>query len=297
MSKEFVACLPDWTVRKCGSRELPGDWPETQIWTDEQGSLILSRVDDDANERYRLRLSNQISVDIRFDELLVCEHSVSSPVAQPTREHFLIDQVLPRILGHQGRLVLHAAAVRVGDQAILLLGTSGSGKSTLAASFHSAGYALLGDDALIVSWSTAVADVRAVYPSLRLFPDSIEALFSDAVATASVAHYTPKRRVSVPLKDGGEDRALPIRALFVLGPHSRDSTVLVKRRSVAQACMALIENSFVLDPTDTSRAPSRLRDASKLAGEVPAFDLCYPRAYSALPDVQAAILAALDGSA
>lgn len=296
MSKEFAACLPDWTVRKCELDQVAAERPENQIWTDEHGSLILSRVDD-ASERFRLRLSSQLSVDISFEERLVCEHPVSSSVEHPAREHFLIDQVLPRILGHQGRLVLHAAAVRVGDQTILLLGKSGSGKSTLAASFDSAGCALLGDDALIVSWPKSIAEVRAVYPSLRLFPDSIDALFAGGVATASVAHYTSKLRVSVPLRDGGESGAFPIRALFVLCPPSRDPAVVVKRKSIAEACMALVENSFLLDPTDTDRAPGRLHDTSRLAGEVPAFDLYYPRAYSRLADVRAAILDAMDGSA
>ncbi len=295
MSKEFATCLPDWTVRQCGLDQQPAERPKNPIWTDEHGSLVLSRVDNGRNGRYRLELADQMSVDICFDELLVCDHSVRSSVPEPAREHFLIDQVLPRILGQQGKLVLHAAAVRVGDQTILLLGKSGSGKSTLAASFHSAGYALLGDDALVVDWTTTTAGVRAVYPSLRLFPDSIEALFMDGFATASVAHYTPKRRVSVPLKNGGETGALPIRALFVLCPPSQNSAVLVKRKTVAQTCMALVENSFVLDPTDTDRAPGRLHAASRLASEVPAFDLCYPRAYSSLPDVRAAILDSLDG--
>ena len=293
MSKEFTACLPNWTVHKCGSGQPQTLGPETTIWTDEHGSLILSKVDNGPSDRYRLRLSNEISVDISFDELLVCHHSTSGSVAGPAHEHFLIDQVLPRILGQQGQLVLHAAAVKVGDATVLLLGKSGSGKSTLAASFHGAGHALLGDDALIVSWPTQMANASAVYPSLRLFPDSIEAVFADDVVTASVAHYTHKLRVSVPLKDGGESGALPIRALFVLSPYSRE-TVLIERKSIAEACMALVENSFVLDPTDTDRAAGRLRDASRLAGEIPAFDLCYPRAYSRLADVQAAIFEALD---
>jgi hypothetical protein len=279
------------------SNELPVGELEIPIWNDEQGSLMLSRIEDSDDERFRLRLADQLSVDISFGEQLVFEHSVSSSVTHSTQQHFLIDQVLPRILGHKGNLVLHAAAIRLGDGAFLLLGKSGSGKSSLAASFERAGYSLLGDDALVVSWLGQSAHARAVYPSLRLFPDSIDALCLQGTPTASVAHYTPKLRVSVPLKDGGDSSALPIRAFFVIGAPSPNSEILVQRRSIADACMALVENSFVLDPTDTSRAPRRLHEASKLAREVPAFDLYYPRAYSRLADVQAAILEALDQAA
>ena len=298
MSKEFAASLPDWTVRRSeSSKELLVEELETPIWNDEQGSLALSRIEDSGNERFRLRFADQISVDINFGERLVCEHAASASVTHSTQQHFLIDQVLPRILGHKGKLVLHAAAIRIGGEAVLLLGKSGYGKSSLAASFERAGYALLGDDALVVSWRGQIADAQAVYPSLRLFPDSIHALFSEDIPTASVAHYTPKLRVSVPLKDKVESGALPIRALFALGAPSPYSDVQVSRKSIADTCMALVENSFVLDPTDKSRAPARLHDASALAREVPAFDLSYPRAYSRLPDVQAAILDALDRAA
>ena len=258
---------------------------------------MLSRIEDSDDERFRLRLADQLSVDISFGEQLVCEHPASASVTHSTQQHFLIDQVLPRILGHEGNMVLHAAAIRLGDGAVLLLGKSGSGKSSLAASFERTGYALLGDDALVVSWRGQSAHARAVYPSLRLFPDSIDALFSGGVPTASVAHYTPKLRVSVPLKDEGERSALPIRAIFVLGAPSPNSEVQINQKSIADACMALVENSFLLDPTDKSRAPARLHDASALAREVPAFDLSYPRAYSRLADVRAAILEALDQAA
>ena len=238
MSKEFAACLPDWTVRRSElSKELSDGELEIPIWIDELGFLTLSKIEDSGDERFRLRLADQLSVDISFGDKMVCEHAGSASVTNSTQQHFLIDQVLPRILGHKGRLVLHAAAIRIGGEAVLLLGKSGSGKSSLAASFEREGYALLGDDALVVSWHGQIALARAVYPSLRLFPDSIHALFSEGVPTASVAHYTPKLRVSVPLKDQGESSALPIRAIFVLEAPSPNSEIAVNRKSIADACM------------------------------------------------------------
>ena len=294
VAEELQRNLPDWTFREVDPEGSSAIEAETLIWVDDQGLLALSRIADRPNDRYFLRFSDQIVVNICFDKLLLLERSLDPGVPPSTRQHFLADQVLPRILGHQGSLVLHAGAVRIGEEAILLLGKSGSGKSSLAASFEREGYALLGDDALVVSWHGQIAHARAVYPSLRLFPDSIHALFSEGVPTASVAHYTPKLRVSVPLKDQGESSALPIRAIFVLEAPSPNSEIAVNRKSIADACMSFVESSFVLDPTDKSRAPARLHDASALAREVPAFDLCYPRAYSRLAEVRTAILGALD---
>src|SRR5262245_25522327 len=69
--------------------------------------------------------------------------------ARETIEHLLIDQVLPRVLAHRGRLVLHAGGVRTPFGAIAFLGESGAGKSTLCSAMNRAGHRLLGDDGLV----------------------------------------------------------------------------------------------------------------------------------------------------
>jgi len=291
-----LACwLPGWILRREEAgpdlRERVGEIP---IWIDEPGILTVFSSGNGDEPRYILQFSDEIAVELRIRERIIIERPLRPGVPRSTCNHFLADQVLPRILGHNGDLVLHAAAVRIGGDAIVLLGKSGWGKSTLAASFEQMGFPLLGDDALVVSWDGDMPCVRTVYPSLRLYPDSIAALFAAGVPTTTIAHYTPKLRVSVPLKEGEECYALPIRALFALGAPSRVSELVVKPKSISKACMALVENSFVLDPTDTGRATSRLREASRLAGQVPAFDLCYPRTYSRLADVRTAIFEAVD---
>jgi hypothetical protein len=298
VSETLERCLPDWALQRAHPGEgFTNAESEIPVWVDEEGLLSLAKLDGHLKGRYRLRFSNQIVIDVRFDERVVLEWPQDPSVPPSTREHFIADQVLPRILGQQGRLVLHAGVVRIGDQAVLLLGKSGSGKSTLGASFGKAGLRLLGDDALIVSWRDGMPCASAVYPSLRLFPDSIDALFPTPVPTDEVAHYTPKLRVRVPLAEFDEASALPIRAVFVLSKPDPEQGIGVHRKSIADACMAFVENSFVLDPMDTERASLRLHSASVLASQVPAFDLTYPRAYCRLGDVRSAISDALDQSA
>nr|WP_283938444.1 hypothetical protein [Sphingomonas alba] len=286
--------LPGWSLRRENAdTDLAKHLIQDPAWIDEPGLLHVFAICHDREPRYYLRFCDEIGVDVRFGSRTIVEHALRPDIPQSTRDHFLADQVLPRILGHSGALVLHAAAVRIGNGAVLLLGKSGSGKSTLAASFAQAGHGLLGDDALIISWRGQVPLARTVYPSLRLFPDSLGALFAEETLTTSVAHYTPKLRVNVPLKDLDESGRLPVHAMFALGTASRDNEILIRPKTIANGCMTLIENSFVLDPTDPGRAPSRLEAASRLSGQVPTFDLYYPRAYSWLPDVRAAMVEAL----
>jgi hypothetical protein len=198
-------------------------------------------------------------------------------------DHVIYDQMLPRILSHEGRLVLHGGGIAIGDKAIAILASTGSGKSTLSASLQSVGHGLLGDDALIVGGNT-FPTIRAVYPSLRLLSDSVSHLFGDAAETRKMAHYSAKRHVTV----NASDATAPISLLLFLAPP--EPTISLRPMSVAQTCMALIANSFALDPTDKVWATANMRRASALAAAVPAYALAYPRDYAALPAVHDAIL-------
>jgi hypothetical protein len=207
--------------------------------------------------------------------------------SEPSIRHLLGDQILPRILAHQGALVLHAAAAENDRGMVLFVGLSGSGKSTLAASLHNNGYRLVGDDAILVSAGGERALGRAVYRSLRLFPDSVEALVAGDAHVTGVATYTAKRNVIFP-DDDRSNQPVPIRAAFLLDPTPRDH-ILVEAINASEACIAFIEHSFWMDPSDLGRTKRRITQASTVAETVPTFRFAYPRDYAALSAVHEAI--------
>ena len=285
----MLSSLQNWQI--ISNPEYP-DEPlasnETISWQDSTGPLTISRVDLSGEPHYRLRLGDALAVDVLPDRQLVARSR--SNVSKATHDHFLADQVFPRIMAHEGACIVHAGAIRAGDGAILVMGSSGRGKSTLVTSFDQAGCALLGDDAMIISWHEVEPCVKAVYPSLRLLPDSIEALFPGPVATTSIADYTPKQRINLPVADHDVALPLPIRAIFVIADPTAGVQIHLRRLTIAQACMVFVESSFALDPTDLPRARERLADASALARQVSAFEITYPRDYARLPEVRQAIL-------
>ncbi len=208
-----------------------------------------------------------------------------------TLRHLLLDQVLPRLLAHQGRLVLHAGAVRVDDTAIAFLGAAGCGKSTLTASFRAAGYSLLSDDGLVLNAIEEEVKARPTYPSLRLWPESVAGVYSEPPTLAPMAQYSTKQRV-VLTQDDFSGEPLPLAAIYVLAPVAETgaATISLTKLSPRDACMAIVANSFQLDLTDTRRAAALLAKAAKVAKQVPAFRLTYPRDFALLPSVRAAIL-------
>jgi hypothetical protein len=289
------------------SRSLPDQTAEffsTGAWTFAQGWVAAGPFDHVAWDESGLAIHGDSTVPgrfavsfagvgefhIDFSEKRVCMRE-AAPASPDTIRHLINDQIVPRILAHEGELVLHAAGIGTDAGAILFVGLSGSGKSTLAASFHNSGYPLLGDDAIVASVTNGAGSGRAVYRSLRLFPDSVAALVAPSAELASVAPYTSKRSVIYP-DDVGTEQPLPIQAAFILEPLDTDELV-VQRMTPSGACMAFVEHSFWMDPTDLARTKQRMMKASELAARVPAFRLAYPRDYVALPAVHDTITAAL----
>lgn len=180
----------DWTIT---SGEMPSEFEpgpgETVRWADPAGPLVISFFGGPGHGHHRLRHADDIIVDVLPDRRIVTR--VRTGLSRPTLDHFLADQVLPRVRAQGGDFVLHAGAVRVDGAAILLMGASGRGKSTLVTSLDSAGLALLGDDAMVVSCLDEHPRTKAVYPSLRLLPDSIAALFCESRTTTKVPIIPP----------------------------------------------------------------------------------------------------------
>lgn len=262
------------------------------LWTDQAG-LVISRIGKAGSDHFRLEFAADMAIDVLPSALIFCDRS--EPALPPvTARHLVEDQVLPRVIAHDGTLVLHAGSVRVNDVAILLVGASGRGKSTLSASFDLAGFRLLGDDAMVISALDGRQCVRPVYSSLRLLPDSVEALLPKSVGTSDVAHYSSKQRIDIPVYLDENALPVPIAATFVIGQFSKDEQIASRPMTIAEACMMFVENSFALDPSDLARARDRLERASDLARNVPAFEICYPRDYARLPDVRRAIIDQVD---
>lgn len=262
-------------------------------WRAPNGDVSLSCAKD--GDRYRLGAPGLATFLIEDGGRLVTCRPVDALPAE-TLEHLLIDQVLPRVLTHLGRLVLHAGCVGTPQGAVAFLGSSGAGKSTLCAEFASEGHPLLSDDAIVVRGSPD-AGIEAIptYSGLRLLPAPLALMFDDHAGAMPVAHYTPKRRVdrvqaALMLVSGPQ----PLHAVYVL---EQGETVTITSLPAREAFMALVQSSFQLHLDDPVRSRTLFEGLGSFIDAVPVRRLSYPREFARLSAVREAVLADVAGPA
>jgi hypothetical protein len=202
-------------------------------------------------------------------------------------DHCLHDSVIPRLLALENSLVLHAGVVSSIHGAIGFLGQSGQGKSTLVGSLSLEGFEILSDDSVLLNFKDGVLFAERVSSHLRLHLDSANVLFPNASTEQFSADAAGKKRFSLT----ADCERAPLIALFVLG--TPNDAVEVVRLKVSDACMAIVSNTFAIDPGHCGAAAGRLEEAARVAKEIPVFNLTYPRDYSVLPAIEAAISAAI----
>jgi hypothetical protein len=241
----------DWMVRTGPMPRGRPHWFRHTYLASGRRWLSVARVGD----RYRLRFARLASFEIDLAERAVC-CTAARGVAPATMRHLLLDQVLPLLAGSPQRLALHASAVVSPRGAVAFLGAAGRGKSTIAALLAAGGWPLLSDDCLLIERHGTAIDALPAYPGVRLFPDSLAAMFgASRRGFRRVAEYTPKRRVaaaSLPFARA----AAPLARVYVLGAaggHTHRPAV-VRARAPRRAMLDIVQHALCLDIRDRTRA-------------------------------------------
>lgn len=93
---------------------------------------------------------------------------------------FIVSEALGLVLFQKGYFLLHASAVKVGEEAWCFMGNPGAGKSTTAAAFIKAGCPLLSDDLTAISFdSNGVPFIIPAYPQLKIWDNTVNGLQYD----------------------------------------------------------------------------------------------------------------------
>ena len=251
---------------------------EARVWRDETTYLLhyLGRA--------------RLSVDAAVPSITV------DPVKrrpQSDTVQLVLDHVLPRVLGYTGAAVLHATCVRTPYGSAAFLGESGYGKSTLAVSFGLNGHPLQADDCLIVDQSPQGPLVVPSYERARLRGPALHSLLGRQPGRNN-------RYVVESERDGVAftSEPSPLAGIFLLNdPTSSPSrAVTTKPVNPLNAAMTMLVQSYHLDTSGAATNRALLERYGKVADQVPAWRLAYPRRPGSLPAVHRAVFEALAGA-
>ncbi len=221
---------------------------------------------------------------------ILCRHFDSA-----TAESFyvyLLGQALSFAFVRQGLEPLHATVIAVDEEALVFLGDSGVGKSTLAACFLAAGYKILTDDLLVLR---RAGNITLAYPGparIKLFPGIARKYMGRTAAAVPMNPFTHK--IILPL---GPHRTcstpIPLRAIYSLGAenkHRRGNTARIRRLSVREGFLQLLENTFNRRLVDPDRLDRQFTLMAEIANAVNIRLISYPRVLNCLPTVCEALL-------
>jgi hypothetical protein len=158
---------------------------------------------------------------------------------------YLLGSVFAFTLRRRGVTCLHASAVALEDRAIAVVGGLGAGKSTLAAAFATRGCGVISDDVVALS---RIADEYVVHPGpprIRLWPDSVRALYGSTDALPRLTPTWDKRFLDLTgAQYRLETRALPLTAIYVLGKRAApEASPRVERLSAPDGLIAMVANT------------------------------------------------------
>ena len=217
-----------------------------------------------------------------------------------SRDGFLPDAVsvllgagLAAALHLRGIPVLHAAAVAVGDHAVLIMGMPGAGKSTTSAAFLRAGFPLMSDDVATLSMKSDSIEVEAGYPRLRVFAEAGRAAgwLGELPRQFSDESLGDKRYIGL---EGGAfcAKALPLSAVYVLQRRDERATE-ARMEPVAQrvAPAVLMQNIYCARFLDRARHSRMLSACARIGATTPVRAVTAANDLASLPGLVDAIAA------
>ena len=198
--------------------------------------------------------------------------------------------ILGAVLRLRHVVSLHASAIAVDDQAIAFVGPPGAGKSTTAAAFAQRGVSVLSDDIVPLEECNDVFWAQPGYPTVCLWPSSVEGLYGRADALPLMMARWEKRRLDLQ-GDGFSRQPLPLSAIYLLDARRADiAAPAIESVHGYRSLHVLLANTFGTYLSDESM---RVRDFSvlgRVAARVPIRRVTSQASLARLPELCDAIL-------
>ena len=185
---------------------------------------------------------------------------------------YLLGPILGFILRRRGITCLHASCIAIGEKAFALVGVSGAGKSTTAAAFATRGCPIISDDIAPLAEADNTFQVIPGYPRLRLWSDSVEALFGNPDAQPLLTLNYSKRYLDLSSKNYNfRSHPISLNAIYILNPRRNDSIApfIIPEESRQSGLFALAANTYRNELLDKRMRQQEFEVLSRLVTHVP----------------------------
>lgn len=238
------------------------------IYYDQRAGLNVWKADN--TERFRFLYSDGTEFVIDLDSGQLWATWADDLTFEDTLTYFL-GPVLGFILRLKNIVCLHASAIAVDGQAIVVFGVSGAGKSTTAAAFAKLGFPILSDDIVALDDLQTQFMVRPAYPRIRLWEQSVEMLFGSPDALPRLTPNWDKRYLD--LREDGyqfQDEPLPLGAIYILDERSEDEQAPYCESIPAnEALIKLVSNTYANYLLDKDRRKHEFEVLGRIIDYVP----------------------------
>ena len=196
-------------------------------------------------------------------------------ISTKTLQHLILDQVIPRSLTLNQKLLIHGSSVSTNDKSVAFIGASGSGKSTLATFFCLNGFELVSDDILMIDKLDKKFFVKPSYPGLRLWKDAIEILFKRETVTADVTSYNPKQLLLTEKNEISYARKpVGLNCIYLIENSDRFS---IRKISSSSAFREIIKSIIRLDITDEETNTYHFKCINNIISEIDVYKINYKK--------------------
>lgn len=196
---------------------------KAQFGKGEKGNLILHWPDVASFEA------------IDGDKLIVAPHTTDPNLLSL----FTVSEALGLILFQRGYFLLHASAVKVGNEAWCFMGNPGAGKSTTAAAFIKGGCNLLSDDLTAITFDSDGAPyIIPAYPQLKIWDNTVNGLDYDRNNLQPVSEGVNK--FSYQPSQEFEHKPVKLNAIYFI--HKAKNQAVLKALSPLEIPIQMIRN-------------------------------------------------------
>jgi hypothetical protein len=159
---------------------------------------------------------------------------------------YFLGPIMGFVLLLRGRVSLHASAVAIGDSAVAFVGPAGVGKSTTAAALADQGYRVLAEDVVTLDELGNSFLVQPGYPCIRLWPESVGALYGPDVDLPKLTPTWDKRFLDLTEKQYVfQSDPLPLSTIYLVNARSESEFApFVQSVSQSEALMSLVSNTY-----------------------------------------------------